>query len=163
MPEAPKLDRLNRRLLAELQHNARLSLAELGRRVGLSTPAVAERLARLEEQGVIVAYRAELDAHSIGYPVTAFVRLYSFPDAYPKVEALLASLPEVREAHHVTGDAAFVLKVVTRSLADLENLIGRFSPFGRSETSVVLSTRLAPRPLAVGVAETPSAGGVGLS
>lgn len=144
-----RLDRLNRRLLAELQQDARLSLAELGRRVGLSTPAVTERMKRLEEQGVIRAYRAELDAHSMGYPVTAFVRLYIPPDVYPKVEALLASWPEVREAHHVTGDAAFVLKVVTRSLADLEALLARFTPFGRSETSVVLSTRLAPRPLPV--------------
>ena len=145
----PRLDRLNRRLLAELQQNARLSLAELGRRVGLSPPALTERMKRLEEQGVIHAYRAELDAHSMGYPVTAFVRLFIPPDAYPKVEAILANLPEVREAHHVTGDAAFVLKVVTRSLADLEAVLARFTPFGRSETSVVLSTRLAPRPLPV--------------
>ncbi|WP_179958145.1 Lrp/AsnC family transcriptional regulator [Chitinimonas arctica] len=150
MPTAPKLDRLNRHLLGLLQQDARLPLAELGRRIGLSTPAVAERLKRLEEEGVLRGYHAELDAHAIGYPVTAFVQLFIAPETYSQVETLIAGLPAVREAHHLTGDAAFILKVVASSLAELESLIARFTPFGRTETAVVLSTRLAPRPLPIG-------------
>lgn len=149
MTDHPRLDRLNRRLLAELQHNARLPLAELGRRVGLSSPAVAERIKRLEEQGVIRGYHAEVDAHSIGYPVTAFVELHVPPESYTRVEALLGTLPAIREAHHVTGRAAFMLKVVASSLSELETLIATFAPYGSSETAVVLSTRLAPRALPI--------------
>ena len=146
---AKPLDRLDRRLLRELQTDARLSLAELGRRVGLSSPALAERLRRLEERGVIQGYRTDIDSHALGYPVTALIRLFVPAERYPRIEALLADMPEVREAFHVTGEAAFVLKVVAPSLADLERLIAVFDPHGRTETAVVLSTRLAPRPLPI--------------
>ncbi|MGF0237547.1 Lrp/AsnC family transcriptional regulator [Rhodococcus sp. IEGM1300] len=143
------LDRLDRRLLAELQVDARLSFAELGRRVGLSTPAAAERVRKLEERGVLRGYRAELDSHSIGYPVSAFIRLYVAAQDYAKVLSVIEGMPEVREAHHVTGDASFVLKVVAPSLVTLETLIASFDAYGRTETSVVLSTRLASRGLPV--------------
>jgi len=142
---AKPLDRLDRRLLRELQTDARLSLAELG----LSSPALAERLRRLEERGVIQGYRTDIDSHALGYPVTALIRLFVPAERYPRIEALLADMPEVREAFHVTGEAAFVLKVVAPSLADLERLIAVFDPHGRTETAVVLSTRLAPRPLPI--------------
>lgn len=143
------LDRLDKRLLAELQVDARLSFAELGRRVGLSTPAAAERVRKLEERGVLRGYRAELDSHSIGYPVTAFIRLYVPAERYAAVLAVLEGMPEVREAHHVTGDASFVLKVVAQSLSALEALIAAFDSWGRTETSVVLSTRLATHGLPI--------------
>ncbi|WP_218228015.1 Lrp/AsnC family transcriptional regulator [Pseudomonas sp. Irchel s3b2] len=143
------LDRLDKRLLAELQVDARLSFAELGRRVGLSTPAAAERVRKLEDRGVLRGYRAELDSHSIGYPVTAFIRLYVPTEHYAKVLSIIEGMPEVREAHHVTGDASFVLKVVAASLAALETLISSFDSYGGTETSVVLSTRLATRGLPI--------------
>jgi len=146
---AKPLDRLDRRLLRELQTDARLSLAELSRRVGLSSPALAERLRRLEERGVILGYRTEIDSHAVGYPVTALIRLFVPAERYPRIEALLATMPEVREAFHVTGEAAFVLKVVAPSLADLERTLAVFDPHGRTETAVVLSTRLASRPLPI--------------
>ncbi|MNJ08166.1 HTH-type transcriptional regulator LrpC [compost metagenome] len=142
MSERP-LDRMDKRLLAELQVDARMSFAELGRRVGLSTPATAERVRKLEERGVLRGYRAEIDSHAIGYPVTAFIRLYVPAQSYAKVLSVLEEMPEVREAHHVTGDASFVLKVVAQSLIALETMIASFDAFGRTETSVVLSTRLA--------------------
>lgn len=143
------LDRLDKRLLAELQVDARLSFAELGRRVGLSTPAAAERVRKLEDQGVLRGYRAELDSHAIGYPITAFVRLYVPAEDYPKVLSIIEGMLEVREAHHVTGDASFVLKVVAPSLTALETLISSFDSFGKTETSVVFSTRLATRGLPI--------------
>ncbi|TWI45197.1 Lrp/AsnC family leucine-responsive transcriptional regulator [Pseudomonas duriflava] len=143
------LDRLDRRLLTELQVNARLSSAELGRRVGLSTPAVAERIKRLEQRGILHGYHAAVDSHSIGYPVTAFIRLFVPADHYRQVQTVIESMLEVREAHHVTGDAAFILKVVAASLSDLELLISSFDTYGRTETSVVLSTRLATRGLPI--------------
>ncbi|MDD2058055.1 Lrp/AsnC family transcriptional regulator [Pseudomonas sp. GD03860] len=142
---------MDKRLLTELQTDARLSFAELGRRAGLSTPATAERVRKLEERGVLRGYRAEIDSHAIGYPVTAFIRLHVPAQSYAKVLAVLENLPEVREAHHVTGDASFVLKVVAQSLMALETLIASFDAFGSTETSVVLSTRLAVRGLPIEV------------
>ncbi|WP_339529344.1 Lrp/AsnC family transcriptional regulator [Pseudomonas mucidolens] len=143
------LDRLDKRLLAELQVDARLSFAELGRRVGLSTPAAAERVRKLEDQGVLRGYRAELDSHSMGYPVTAFIRLYVPAESYSRVLSVIEGMPEVREAHHVTGEASFVLNVVAPSLIALESLISAFDSFGKTETSIVLSTRLATRGLPI--------------
>ncbi|WP_421096171.1 Lrp/AsnC family transcriptional regulator [Pseudomonas sp. 16FHM2] len=140
---------MDKRLLAQLQVDARLSFAELGRRVGLSTPATAERIRKLEEHGVLRGYRAELDSHSIGYPVTAFIRLYVPAESYPRVLAVIEGMPEIREAHHVTGEASFVLKAVAPSLIALETLISSFDSFGKTETSIVLSTRLAARGLPI--------------
>ncbi|WP_218020867.1 Lrp/AsnC family transcriptional regulator [Pseudomonas mucidolens] len=140
---------MDKRLLAELQVDARLSFAELGRRVGLSTPAAAERVRKLEDQGVLRGYRAELDSHSIGYPVTAFIRLYVPAESYSRVLSVIEGMPEVREAHHVTGEASFVLNVVAPSLIALETLISAFDSFGKTETSIVLSTRLATRGLPI--------------
>lgn len=134
------LDEIGWKLLLALQEDARLSFAELGRRVGLSLPAVAERVRRLEEAGLITGYHAKLDPHKLGAPVAAFIRLRSTGDRYRQVQALARELPEVLECHHLTGGDAFIMKVVVSSIAHLEKLIGRLTPYGQTTTSIVLSS-----------------------
>ncbi len=134
------LDRTGKKLLAALQANARLSFSELGRQVGLSQPAAAERVKRLEDAGIITGYHAEVDAAKLGWPVPAFVRLITPPEKYPRFLKLAASWPEVLECHHVSGDDSFVLKVAVSSTAHLEEFIGRLTAFGPTTTAIVLSS-----------------------
>jgi Lrp/AsnC family leucine-responsive transcriptional regulator len=134
------LDNVGWEILATLQENARLSFAELGRRVGLSLPAVAERVRRMEEAGVITGYRAQVNAKKIGLPITAFVRLSVRGDQYPEVIALARTMPEVRECHHLTGADSFIMKVVAASIPHLESMITRLSSYGQTTTSIVLSS-----------------------
>jgi len=143
------LDTTNRLLLTELQQNARLSLAELGRRANLSAPAVADRLQRLEEAGVITAYRAEVDPRAVGYPVSAIVRIRPATRQLHKIPALAREIPEVVECHRVTGEDCFVLKLHLRAIGDLEALLDRFIVYGQTTTSIVHSSPIAGRPVDV--------------
>src|SRR5881275_755898 len=96
------VDDVNRLILAELQQDARVTVAELGRRVGLSAPAVAERLQRMEGDGVIRAYRAEIDPRALGYSLGAVLRIRPAPRQLHKVAALAQQTPEVTECHRIT-------------------------------------------------------------
>jgi Lrp/AsnC family leucine-responsive transcriptional regulator len=147
--EGALLDQTNRRLLAALQDDARLSLAELGRRVGLSSPAVAERLQRLELQQVIRGYRAELDPSALGYPLSAIVRIRPAPRQLHKVADLARATPEVVECHRVTGEDCFLMKAHIRSMTHLEELLDQFAPFGQTTTSIVQSSPVAGRGIAL--------------
>jgi Lrp/AsnC family transcriptional regulator, leucine-responsive regulatory protein len=139
------LDAMDWKLLDELQRDARLSLSELGRRVGLSTPAVKERVARMEEQGVIAGYQAQVDPRRAGYGVLAFVRMTVAGDerVARRLVAEAGEMPEVLECHRATGDHAFILKVVAASVEALEKLIDRLTAYGMTSTSVVLSSPLS--------------------
>ncbi|MGA5304105.1 Lrp/AsnC family transcriptional regulator [Nucisporomicrobium flavum] len=139
------LDRTDWRLLAELQHNGRASYADLARAVAMSPSAVAERVRRLEETGVIAGYRAQVDPEAVGLTVMAFVRLRYPTGNYKPFHALLDSTPEIIEAHHVTGEDCFVLKVLCRSMRHLEEVTGRISGLGSVTTSVVYSSPLPGR------------------
>ena len=134
------LDDVGWQLLAALQQNARLSFAELGRQVGLSLPAVAERVRRMEEAGIITGYRAEVAVDKIGLTVMAFIRVSTSGEQYPAVISLGNDLPEVIECHHLTGTDSFIMKVVASSIPHLEALITRFSTYGQTTTSIVLSS-----------------------
>jgi Lrp/AsnC family leucine-responsive transcriptional regulator len=147
------LDRTDWRLLAELQKDGRASYADLARAVAMSASAVAERIRRLEEAGVIAGYRATVDPERVGMTVMAFVRLRYPTGNYRPFHALLDTTPEIIEAHHVTGDDCFVLKVVTRSMRHLEEVAGRLSGLGAVTTSVVYSSPLPGRPLSPGPLE----------
>ena len=143
------MDHLDWALLGELQADARLSYSELSRRVHLSPPAVAERVRRLEESGVITGYTCEVDAEKLGLPVAALVRL-RYPNAnYRPFHQLLDTTPEIVEAHHVTGEDCFVLTVRARSMRHLEEITGRIGGLGGVTTSVGYSTPL-PRRSVVG-------------
>lgn len=135
------------RILGELQRDARLPFAELGRRVGLSTPAAAERVRRLEESGVIEGYEARINPRALGLEVTAFVRIRvtGAETLARKLSKLAGELPEVLECHRCTGDESFILKVRVASVAHLERLIDRLTPFGMTSTALVLSSPVERR------------------
>lgn len=136
------LDRRSRRILKELQADGRLSFAELGRRIGLSTPATAERVRRLEEAGVIEGYEARINPRALGLDVTAFVRVRvtGAETLARRLTKLASESPEVLECHRCTGDESFILKVRVGSVGELERLIDRLTPFGMTSTSLVLSS-----------------------
>nr|WP_202419319.1 Lrp/AsnC family transcriptional regulator [Streptomyces sp. YIM 132580] len=133
------------RILDVLQRDGRATFAELARAVAMSPSAVTERVRRLEETGVISGYAAVVDAERLGLPVLAFVRLRYPHGNYKPFHDLLETTPEVVEAHHVTGDDCFVLKVTARSMRHLEEVTGRISALGSVTTSVVYSSPLPRR------------------
>jgi Lrp/AsnC family transcriptional regulator, leucine-responsive regulatory protein len=141
-------DGINRRLLAELQADARLSLAELGRRVGLSSPAVAERLQRLEDSGVIRGYHTDVDPRALGYSLSAIIRIRPAPRELTKVAELAQRTPEVVECHRITGDDCFIMQAHLRDVQHLEEVIDRFIPYGVTTTSVMQSSPVPPRGVA---------------
>ncbi|MDX3073943.1 Lrp/AsnC family transcriptional regulator [Streptomyces sp. NPDC088354] len=144
------LDATDWRILDALQRDGRASYAELARAVAMSASAVTERVRRLEEAGVITGYSAVIDLDRIGRPILAFVRLRYPHGNYKPFHDLLASTPEVLEAHHVTGDDCFVMKVTARSMRHLEEVTGRIGGLGSVTTSVVYSSPLARRAVAQG-------------
>jgi Lrp/AsnC family transcriptional regulator, leucine-responsive regulatory protein len=146
------LDDANLRLLAELQQDARLSFAELGRRVGLSSPAVAERVARLEETGVIKGYRAQIDPRALGWAISVVIRIRPAPRELSKVAELAQRTPEIVECHRVTGEDCYVMRAHVREVEDLEPLIDRFAVYGQTTTSLVHSSPVPRRgvPLELG-------------
>jgi len=135
------------RILDVLQRDGRASYAELARAVSMSASAVTERVRRLEEAGIIQGYAAVVDPERIGLPVLAFVRLRYPTGNYKPFHDLVAATPEILEAHHVTGDDCFVLKVAARSMRHLEEVSGRIGALGSVTTSVVYSSPLPRRPV----------------
>lgn len=145
MPVGTPLDQLDRKILIELSADARVSIAELGRRVGLSASATTERVKQLESEGVIQGYRAELDLKALGFTITAFIRFTCDGQRYRPFLKFLNGLEAVQECHHLTGGDAFLLRVVVTSTAELEVLIEKLLPYGMPTTSMVLSTPLKRR------------------
>lgn len=142
-----ELDRTDELILDALQSDGRISTADLARTVALSPSSAADRVRRLVDAGIITGYTAIVDAGALGYSITAFVRL-AFPSGnYKPVHDLLAVLPEVIEAHHVTGNDCFIMKVLARSMPDLERITGKLAALGSITTSVVYSSPLPSRPI----------------
>lgn len=142
------LDEVDRSLLALLQEFGRMTLADLARRVGLSSPSVSERLRRLEELGVIRGYSAIVDPASVGYQLQAFVRMAPFASATTAAQLdKVLRRPEVLEAHHVVGDDCWIFKVIVRDTGHLEDLLLAFAEVGKTTTSVVLSSPIGHRPV----------------
>lgn len=145
-----QVDQVNRLILSELQQDARVTLAELGRRVGLSAPAVAERLQRLESDGVIRGYHAQIDPRALGYSLGAVLRIRPAPRQLHKVAALAQGTPEVTECHRITGEDCFFMKLYVRDVDHLEEVIDRFVPYGQTTTSIMQSSPVPVRGLALG-------------
>jgi Lrp/AsnC family transcriptional regulator, leucine-responsive regulatory protein len=143
------VDETNGKLLVELQRDARLSLAELGRRVGLSPPAVAERLQRLEEAKVITGYRVDIDPRALGYALAAVIRIRPDARQLPKVAQVARDTPEVVECHRITGDDCYFMKLHVRSVEHLEEVVDRFVVYGQTTTSIVQSSPVPRRALPV--------------
>jgi Lrp/AsnC family leucine-responsive transcriptional regulator len=144
-----RLDATNAQLITALQEDARLSLAELGRRVGLTPPAVGERLARLEEAGVIRGYRADIDPAAVGYGLSVILRIRPAARMIAKVAELARATPEVTECHRVTGEDCFVMRVHVRDVTHLEEIIDAFVLYGQTTTSIIQSSPVAGRGVAV--------------
>ena len=140
MRARPQLDSYDSRILAELQVNARLSIAELSRRVHLSQPAVRERVHKLEAAGVIRGYRATVDLQALGYGIRAVVRLGR--SDYTRVARLVAKTPEVVNAFNVTGEDSWILEIAVIDVAHLDSVVSRFAAVAESSTAIILK---APR------------------
>ena len=143
--EAKLLDEVNLRLLEELQADGRVGLAELGRRVGMSAPAVADRVQRLERAGVIVGYRAEIDPRAIGYPVSAVVRIRPAPGQLQRIPEVARDTPEVAECYRITGEDCYLIRLHLRAIDELEELLDRFTPYGQTTTSIIHSAPVPRR------------------
>ena len=147
MPANRSQDDTNVALLRELQEDARLSLAELGRRVGLSPPAVADRLERLEQAGVITGYHAEVDPRALGFALAVVLRIRPAPRELKKVAELAQRTPEIVECHRITGDDCYLMKAHVRDVDHMEEVIDRFAIYGQTTTSIVQSSPVPRRPL----------------
>ena len=144
--EGDLFDAVDRQLLTILAGDARVSTAELARRVGMSSPAVRDRVTRLEEAGVIRGYHADIDPAKVGLPVAAWVRVRPGPGQLPKIADLARCSPQVSECHRITGDDCFLLKVHGPSIEALESVLDGFLLFGQTTTAVVVATPVPPRP-----------------
>ena len=139
------LDAVGWSILGALQENARMSFAELGRRVGLTAPAAAERVRQMEDAGIIRGYRAEVGLERLGLAVTAVIRVSAPEEKCPALKACVKTLPEVVACHHVTGSDAYVLRVIATSVGHLEAVIETLGRFGTPTTSIILSSPVAAR------------------
>ena len=147
-PGSP-LDDVDRRILGELQKAPRQTTSELARRVGMSPPAVSERVDRLQRSGVIVGWRLDIDPAAVGLPLSAFTRVRPGPGQIPRISELAASLSEVAECHRITGEDCFLIKLHVRSMDHLSEVLDRFALHGQVVTSIVVSTPVPPRGVAL--------------
>ncbi|MFI9592610.1 Lrp/AsnC family transcriptional regulator [Nonomuraea sp. NPDC052265] len=145
--EPKKIDALDLRILTELQVDARVSFAELGRRVALSAPAVADRVQRLEETGAIIGYRAEVDPRALGFPVTVMVRIRPAVRELQRIAKIAQEVPQIVECYRMTGDDCFYFTMHLRAVDELEPILDLFTPYGQTTTSLIHTAPVPRRPL----------------
>jgi len=143
----PLKDSRNVELLRLLRDDPRISVSELARHVGMSAPAVRERIQRLEEAGIIRGYRLEIDHRALGYPLAVFIRVRPMPGKLKQIAELAAELPQVVECHRITGEDCFIMKVFLDSLDNLDKILDQFLVFGQTTTSIAQSTPVPQRHL----------------
>jgi Lrp/AsnC family leucine-responsive transcriptional regulator len=144
-PKEGGLDAVDRRLIRLLAANARVTVADLARQVGMSSPSVADRLRRLEDAGVIRRYTVEVDAAALGYALEAIVRVRPLPGQLRRVEQLLADIPEFIECDKVTGDDCFVARVVLRTIGHLDEILERVTEYAETNTAIIKAATLRRR------------------
>lgn len=149
------LNTVNRRLLSELDAEPRITMSALARRVGMSAPAVAERIGRLERAGVITGYRVDISPGALGLPVTAFVRIRPSAGQLPRIAELARQTPQVSECYRISGEDCFLLKVHAARIEDLEQILDAFLACGQTVTSFVVATPVPPRTLPVLAGDAP--------
>jgi Lrp/AsnC family leucine-responsive transcriptional regulator len=145
------LDSFGRKILIALQRNARCSIAELSRQIGLSQTRTAERLRRMQDAGIIQGYTVEIDREALGLPLLAYIRLTCSGSSYHSFLKFVKSADQVQECHHLTGGDAFLIKVTVASIGDLEKFVEKLLPYGDPITSIVLSSPVAKNSLPVGL------------
>ena len=148
IPDAP-MDGVDRRIIAEMQAAPRLRVAELARRIGLSGPAAADRLRRLEESGTLT-YRTEVSPRALGYAICVIVRISPTGGGLRLIPGIARECPNVTECYRITGEDCYFMKVYLGSIDDLEPILDLFTPHGRTTTSIVHSAPVPPRPLPAG-------------
>ncbi len=139
------MDSVDKKLLMLLQENARMPLKALAEQVYLSSPAVSARIAKLEKEGILRGYHADVDPLKVGYHITAFINLEMEPVRKPEFYAFARSCPSVLECHCITGQYTILLKVVFPSTMELDSFIGQLQHFGKTSTSIVFSTEVETR------------------
>ena len=139
------LDQIDWKILKNLQENARISYAELGRKINLTTPAVIERIRKLEDGGIITGYRVEIDTAKVGLPITAFLRMSISGVNYSHIIEVAEESNEVLECHRGTGNDSFIMKVAVADVGHLQRLIDKLTPYGITTTSIVLSSPVKTR------------------
>lgn len=139
------LDAADLRILAALTDNARISMADLGRLIGMSAQSAADRARRLEDLGVISGYTVRLDQKALGLALGAYIRVRPAMGELPRVAALLADIPEIVECDRVTGDDCFIAKVFVARIEDLERVIDRLLPYAQTNTSIIQSSPVQRR------------------
>ncbi|MBV9416992.1 MAG: Lrp/AsnC family transcriptional regulator [Solirubrobacterales bacterium] len=138
-------DPIDRQIIGELARDGRVSFAELGRRVSLSSPAVAERVKRLESSGVITGYRAEIDPRALGYQLTAIVRVKPAVRQLSKIAELAADIPQIEECLRITGEDCFYMKLHLAAIEELPSVLDQFLLYGETTTSIVNATPVPRR------------------
>jgi Lrp/AsnC family transcriptional regulator, leucine-responsive regulatory protein len=141
------LDEIGMQILHELQENARTSLSEIGRRVGLTPPAVAERVRRMEDAGIITGYHAQVNPTKLGLSITAYIRIAASENNSPALRKRIVDIPQIIECHLITGADDLLVKASCRSVDELEALISELMAYGQITTSLVLSSPVARRSL----------------
>lgn len=141
----PHLDDTDWTILYEMQKDARVTFKELGSRVGLSAPATAERVRKMEDWGIITGYRVEIDRKKVGLLLTAWIRLSTTKEQGARLGEKLREIPEILECSLVAGPDSFLMKVSASDMDHLKHLIDNFSQYGTSVTSIELSTTIANR------------------
>jgi Lrp/AsnC family leucine-responsive transcriptional regulator len=142
-----KIDQFDQNILQLLQQDARVSHAEIGRKVHLSQPAVSERIKRLEAAGVIRGYRADINPRALGYQITAMIRI-STQQGRPYAE-YVAACPEIIDCYTVTGEDGAVMRVLATDVEHLQRIINELNAYGSTSTAIVLTTHVAGKPISV--------------
>ncbi|MFD1412827.1 Lrp/AsnC family transcriptional regulator [Oceanobacillus jeddahense] len=145
-----EIDEINFKILQELQVEPRLTMTELGRRVGLSSPSVTERVRRLEESEVIKGYSLDLNPVALGLPIGVYIRIRPNSGKLSIISKLALSIPEVVECHRVTGEDCFILKVYIPAIDQLDRILDQFLLYGSTTTTIIQSSPVPMRPLPLG-------------
>jgi Lrp/AsnC family leucine-responsive transcriptional regulator len=143
--ETAKLDATDLRILEALINDARVSIADLARSVGLSPPSVSERMRRLEEAGVIEGYTLTINPKALGLPIAAWLRIRPMPGHLQKVADILRAMPEIVECDRITGEDCFIARAHIQSVDDLEKLIDQVIPYAMTNTSIIQSSPVKRR------------------
>jgi Lrp/AsnC family leucine-responsive transcriptional regulator len=140
-----KLDAVDARLLCLLEQDARMSTAELARSVGLSAPSVAERIRRLQENGVVQGFSVRIDPAALGLPLSAWLRVRPVPGQLGVVADILRDLPEISQCDRVTGEDCFIALAHVASVSELERVIDRIIPYAMTNTAIIQSSPVPAR------------------
>ncbi len=140
-----ELDSINIKILRELEKDPRLTMSALGRRIGMSSPAVTERVRRLEGANIIQGYCLQLSPRALGLSIAAYIRIRPNPGYLPKIIELAQEIPEVVECHRITGEDCLIVKVYIPSMDQLSSVVDIFLLYGSTTTSIIQSSPIPPR------------------